>query len=261
MKPLVRLFERSGLPVFGLPERLAELYGGDFGFLRPAVYANFVGSVDGVVALPGPEESGQLISGGDEPDRFIMGLLRACADAVVVGAGTFRKGGRALWHPESVFPGAGEAYAQLRLKLGLSPHPLLVVVTASGDLDASQPALRDSLVLTTPEGERRLRGRLPSGSKALVPGGDRIGGQALVACLRDQGLRSLLVEGGPTLAGQLFREGLIQQLFLTTSPRLFGRAPGDGRKPLVEGVDLGGKPMGLLSVRAHESHLYLRYAL
>ena len=261
MKPLARLFERSGLPVFGLPERLAELYGGDFGFLRPGVYANFVASVDGVVAVPGPGEAGQLISGGDEPDRFIMGLLRACADAVVVGAGTFRKGGRALWHPESVFPGAREGYAELRLKLGLNTHPLLVVVTASGELDASHPALRDSLVLTTPEGERHLRGRLPSGSKALVPGGDRIGGQALVTCLHDHGLQSLLVEGGPTLASQLLRDGLIQQLFLTTSPRLYGRTAGDGRKALAEGVDLAGKPMGLFSVRAHESHLYLRYGV
>jgi riboflavin biosynthesis pyrimidine reductase len=261
LKPLARLFERTDLPVFGLPASLAERYAGDFGFQRPGMYANFVTSVDGVAALPGPGEAGAVVSGGDEPDRFIMGLLRACADAVVVGAGTFRKAGRSLWHPESVYPAAREGYAELRLKLGLSPQPLLVVVTASGELDASQPALRDSLVLTTAEGERRLRGRLPSGSKALVLDGDRIGGQALVACLHDRGLQSLLLEGGPTLAGQLIREGLVQQLFLTTSPRLFGRAAGDGRKALVEGVDLGGKPLGLLSVRAHESHLYLRYAL
>ena len=102
MKPLERLFEREGLPCFGLPAELAAAYGGDFGLGRPELYANFVASVDGVVALPGAGESGQRVSGGDEPDRFIMGLLRAAADAVLIGAGTFRTAVGDLWHPEAV---------------------------------------------------------------------------------------------------------------------------------------------------------------
>jgi len=90
MKPLGSLFEREGLPSCGLPAALAAAYGGDFGLARPEFYANFVASVDGVVALPGGCDSGQRVSGGDEPDRFIMGLLRASADAVMIGVGTFR---------------------------------------------------------------------------------------------------------------------------------------------------------------------------
>ena len=52
MNPIERLFERDGLPRFGLPAALATSYGGDFGLSRPALYANFVSSADGVVALP-----------------------------------------------------------------------------------------------------------------------------------------------------------------------------------------------------------------
>lgn len=88
MKSLERVFEREGLPSCGLPAALAEAYGGDFGIGRPRVYANFVSSVDGVVAFPAGGESGQRVSGGDKPDRFIMGLLRATADAVMIGSGT-----------------------------------------------------------------------------------------------------------------------------------------------------------------------------
>ena len=61
MKPLEVLFERHGLPTFELPTLLAEIYRGHIGFDRPTLFANFVASVDGVVALPIPEESGALI--------------------------------------------------------------------------------------------------------------------------------------------------------------------------------------------------------
>jgi riboflavin biosynthesis pyrimidine reductase len=59
----------------------------------------------------------------------------------------------------------------------------------------------------------------------------------------------------------MLKEDLIDELFLTVSPRLFGRWPEDQRKSLVEGVDLKGRFLELLSARRHESHLYLRYAL
>jgi len=261
MNPLEPLFDREGLPSWGLPAALEAAYGGGFGLARPELYANFVASADGVVSLPGGGESGHLVSGDDEPDRFIMGLLRASADGILIGAGTFRTAVGELWHPETVYPGAAESFAELRKKQGLRPHPLLVVVTGTGHLDTGQPACRDCLILTTPQGERRLRGTLPDGARLAVLGEQRIGGREMVDFLHAQGLQSILVEGGPTLAGQLFQEGLIEELFLTASPRLFGRYPGDQRKSLVEGVDLGGVTMELASLRRHESHLYLRFAL
>jgi riboflavin biosynthesis pyrimidine reductase len=260
MKPLARLFEREGLPSFPLPTALAATYGGDFGLHRPAVYANFVSSVDGVVSLPDAGESGRVVSGDDEPDRFIMGLLRACADAVLIGAGTFRKAGGGLWHPETVFPAARALFADLRRQLGLRPHPLLVVVTASGNIDLAQPALHDALVITTPQGEKHMQAGLPSGARVAMLEAP-ISGHSLLDVLHTEGLQTVLVEGGPTLLGQLLKERLIHELFLTIAPRLFGRSQGDGRKSLVEGIDVQGCFLDLLSVRGHDLHLYLRYAL
>jgi riboflavin biosynthesis pyrimidine reductase len=260
MTPLERLFERGGLPHAGLPAPLAALHDGDFGLARPGLYANFVSSVDGVVALAGDDESGHIISGDSEPDRFMMGLLRALADAVLVGAGTFRKAGKALWHPDGIYPAAGEQFVALRRQLGLRPQPLLVVVTASGAIDPAQPALRDALIITTPAGAARLRGSLPEGARTVVGDAQRIGGRALLDLLHAEGLQVILTEGGPSLAGELFEEGLVDGLFLTVAPRLFGRQLGDGRKGLIDGADLAGKGLTLASVRRHESHLFLRYA-
>ena len=262
MRPIQRLFEHEGLPAFGLPPALIARYGGDFGLTRPGVYANFVSSADGVVALANARgESGGVISGGSDADRFVMALLRACADAVVIGAGTFRKGIGDLWHPESAYPAAGGQFADLRRQLKLRPQPLLVVVTASGWIDPAQPALLDSLIVTTPGGQARLKGKLPHGARVAVLDSLPISGRSLVDLLNTEKLQVLLAEGGPSLVGQLFQEGLVDELFLTTSPRLFGRRPNDGRKSLIEGVDLTGQPLELLSVRRDESHLFMRYAV
>jgi len=190
-----------------------------------------------------------------------MALLRAFADAVLIGAGTFRKAQGGFWYPESVFPKAAASFAELRAALGSRPHPLLVVVTASGNIDTSQPALRDCLVITTSEGEARLRGALPSETELAVLGSGRIDCHKLLEFLHARGILAILTEGGPTLVGELLNENLINELFLTLSPHLFGRRSGDGRKSLVSGVDLGGRALSLSSVRRRESYLYLRYRI
>ena len=76
-----------------LPEGLRSRYDGNLSFPpapeeRPYCIANFVSTLDGVVSfnIPGQSEGAQ-ISKSNEEDRFIMGLLRASADAVLVGSG------------------------------------------------------------------------------------------------------------------------------------------------------------------------------
>jgi len=177
---------------------------------------------------------------------------------VLLGAGTFRKSGGHLWHADHVYPAAAARFAELRRKLGLRPQPPLVLVTATGEIDPAQPALRDAIVVTTPAGESRLRGQLPDTAR-IVAGPIRL--REVIELLRSEGVRVLLSEGGPSLVAQLAEEKLLDELFLTSSPRLFGRWPGDGRKGLIDGLDLRGTPLELLSARRHGSFLFLRYAL
>jgi riboflavin biosynthesis pyrimidine reductase len=230
------LYQRPGLPAYGLAPELSRLYGGELGFRQPCVYANFVASVDGVVALPVKEESGGIISKSNGADHFVMGLLRACAGTVLIGAGTFRKGEGQLWDAESIYPSQAAAFAALRRQLGLSRRPRFAVLSASGNVDRSQPALQhDAVVLST------------AGTTLA----------ALLAALP----QPILCEGGPTLIGQLIAGGLLNELFLTRSPNLFGRQKGDDRKALVEGELLSAIPLKLLSLRENDSYLFLRYGL
>jgi riboflavin biosynthesis pyrimidine reductase len=255
------LYERAGLARYDLPPALGAAYGSDLGFERPRVIANFVASVDGVVALATAGESGHVISGGSDPDHFVMGLLRACADVVMVGAGTFRHAPRDLFHAEAIYPPASALYAEVRARLGLPPRPRFVLVTGSGAVDASGPALEGALVVTTARGEARLRSALPANAEIVALAPEVLRVEGVLALLRERGAGLVLTEGGPSLFAELVAARAVDELFVTTSPALFGRFASDGRKSLADGVDLAKTPLDLLSLRRHGSHLFARYGL
>ena len=260
------MFESTDLAVGTLPVQLAELYDGGLAIRDGTVYANFVSSIDGIVALEGGRApSGGIISGRSEADRFVMGLLRAFADAVVVGAGTVRaEGGRALWTPDFIFPAAADAFRELRQALKRASSPRLVIVTGRGDLDPSDRALQaGALVLTTLDRAAELRRRLPRAAEVrAVSDGDRVQVDDIFRVLAVDGHRSVLTEGGPRLFGQLVASDRIDELFLTVSPVLAGQRD-DRSFGLIRDIEFGRtpKPGRLLSLRRHESHLFMRYGL
>jgi riboflavin biosynthesis pyrimidine reductase len=264
LEPLEVLYEPEGLRAFPLPEELSAVYGGSLGFPEPRLFANFVSTLDGVVAIPSVPGSTKLVSDRKELDRFVMGLLRACADALVMGASTFRGSSEARWTPGSIYPPSEAAFEQLRRALGRATPPELAVVTRSGRLDPEYPALQaGALVFTTDDGARRLEHDLP-GASTLIPLGDHVTPGLVVETLRARGHRLILSEGGPTFLGTLLDAGLVDELFLTLSPVVAGRSPEDPRLALVEGTALlprrrlAGR---LLGTRRGGAHLFLRYEL
>ena len=223
-------------------------------------------SIDGVVAGQGVTPG--AVSLRSEADRFTMGLLRACAGAVVIGAGTFRPDPRHRWTPGHIYPPAADAFARLRRHLGYPADPPLVVVTASGRLgDTLDALIPGSLVVTTRAGAAALSGRLPPGAEVVVlQAQGPVPLRAVTRLLAERGHRRVLSEGGPRLFGELLAEGLVDELFLTLSPVLLGGVPGAvglaGDVPLWSpGRSAHRPPVSLLGVRRHRSHLFLRYAL
>lgn len=264
LPPLEVLVDAVGQTAFELPDELASVYGGSLGFPEPHLYANFVASLDGVTAIPSVAQSSHLIAAGSEHDRFLMGLLRACADAVLIGAGTLHGSPRTRWTAERAYPPAAALYRELRARRGRPSQPTLVVLSGSGRIDTQHPALRErTLVLTSQQGATQLGARLPE-SAAILPLGDRpqLDPRAAVEALRAGGHELILCEGGPTLFGGFVGAALVDELFLTLSPALSGRPPGEPRLSLLENVALPQHVAGrLLSLRRSESHLFLRYAL
>ena len=193
-----------------------------------------------------------------------MGLLRAFADAVLIGAGTMRDTPGHLWTPDHVFPTLADEFAQLRKRLGRKAEPRLVLLTASGELDSEHPAIRHgALVLTTTTGERKLSGRLPKTCEvAALTDGTRLDMAGAIAHLNKAGYKVVLSEGGPHVIGQLLDRGLLEEIFLTVSPVVAGRSPDSSRLALVEGIQFlpqAGRWAELKSARRHGNHLFLRY--
>jgi riboflavin biosynthesis pyrimidine reductase len=260
------LYEPAGLVSLDLPAELAERYPGSLGFDGPRVVANFVSTLDGVVAIPSLERSNRLIADASADDRLVMALLRACADAILVGSGTLAAAPRSLWTAQSAFPEQADALAELRRRIGRPPVPELAIVTGSGLLDPSHPAFeRGALVLTTVAGAEALAGRLPEASEALPLGdGPAVDLGRVLELLRGRGRELVVVEAGPHLVGSLLADELVDELFLTLSPLLAGRMEGRTRLGLVEGLELlpDARAAGrLLGVRRGGAHLFLRYQL
>ncbi|HEX6762770.1 MAG TPA: dihydrofolate reductase family protein [Gaiellaceae bacterium] len=264
LRPLEVLVDATGPPTFELPDGLADVYGGSLGFTQPRLYANLVASVDGVTAIPGRPQSSHLIAAGSEHDRFVIGLLRASADAVLIGAGTLRDSPRTRWTPEHAYPAAADLYAELRRRRGRPPQPTLAVLTGSGRIDPRHPGLSErTLVLTSEQGAAELGRSLPR-TAAIVPLGSRppLAPHVAVEALRAGGHELILCEGGPSLLGGFVRAGLVDELFLTLSPALGGRPAAEPRLSLLEEADIPELlVLRLLSLRRAGSHLFLRYLL
>jgi riboflavin biosynthesis pyrimidine reductase len=264
IEPFTVLAEDDDLPRWDLPAEIERLYG-PHGLADECLVANFVESLDGVVAIPGLPRSHAVVSDDSEADRFVLALLRACADVVLVGAGTLAASPTGTWRVDKAYPEAAEAFAELRAARGLAEQPRVAVVTSGISFVPSHPVLEaGAIVLTT---ETAAAGIAESTTEAAevvaVNDGASVDLSAAVNVLRERGHGVIVSEAGPTLFGQLVAADLVDELFLTVSPFLAGHALAT-RLNLVEGVELlperrvAGR---LRSVRANESHLFLRYAL
>ena len=80
---------------------------------------------------------------------------------------------------------------------------------------------------------------------------------ALLRSLREEGVRALLSEGGPTLFGQMQAAGLVDELFLTIAPKLVG-----GVAPrIIEGDLPGVAELELAWLLERDGELFARYRL
>lgn len=192
---------------------------------RPWTYSNFVQSLDGIVSLKGKQASGAAISQSKE-DRWLMDLLRAHADAVMVGVNTLVEETE-LGERERgpVFRIMAEDCRDLRKALGRR-REMNIVVTGGARLDLADFRIFDgefvdTVIVTTRKGAARLAEKKTHPQvKVLVSGEEQFVDLPEVArMLRSElGIEHLLCEGGPTLYGYMARAGLIDEKFVTVSP-------------------------------------------
>ncbi len=274
LTPLESLLEMDRGAAIPLPPELARLYGSLAFPQRPDrvyVISNFVTTLDGVVALNETEHGGGGdISGFNQHDRMVMGLLRAVADAVIVGAGTLRSVPKHHWTAGYIYPPLADAYQQLRISLGKPSPPLNVIVTTRGAVDLNLPVFQSGevpvLIVTNTQGEERIRAQNPQPFVQLsaIQSDGPLSAQAILQEVNHfRQCELILVEGGPQLMGDFFAGQVLDELFLTLAPQIAGR-DGEAERPgLVMGKRFAPEdPLWgtLVSIKRGGSHLFLRYA-
>jgi riboflavin biosynthesis pyrimidine reductase len=197
-----------------------RLFGGDFyvspppGASRPACSLVFVQSREGNTVTNDPSALG-----GGKTDKHLIyeGLSQVAADAVLSGAKTILGTDIvfSVWHPELV---------RLRAALGKPRHPIQIIATLHGlDLDEyllfNVPDIR-VIVLTCASGASVMDRAF--GSRSWVTPIVMETPTDLPAAfdqLRQRGIARVSAVGGRTLATELIDAGLVQDLYLTTSPK------------------------------------------
>jgi riboflavin biosynthesis pyrimidine reductase len=261
-----------------LSDVLRRLYDGDLDFprdvTRPFIVANFVQTLDGIVSFKMPGLSGgSEISGRNEEDAFIMGLLRSCADAVMIGEETYRAAPGHLWTGQFVYPKLKDEFQALRCSLEKrTPHPLTIIASGKGNVDLNGALFKQSevksVVLTTKKGkeeiERRHGTTMPCDVQVLS-GETSLQASDMAALLYDiYGVKWLLHEGGPMLFAAFLQQDLVDELFLTIAPQVVGRGAMRERPAFSGQLAFGPDEArwgSLLSIKtAATGHLFLRYS-
>lgn len=207
--------------------RIAALYP------PPGLRVNLVASVDGGTKDAAGTTKG-LTAGAD---RVVLGAIRSVSDTVLVGAATLRA------EPELV---------------PRSTH--LTVLTTTGDFMGAtvREGVEEGRILVVgPSGvEDRARRTFHAPFEYFAVDGDRaVPLHVMLDALRDRGLERIVCEGGPRLVGQLLAAGLVDELCLTTMPRILGRP-----SVLFDGAAPGPRDLELLQLLADDGGaLYARW--
>jgi riboflavin biosynthesis pyrimidine reductase len=182
----------------------------------PAINTVFVQSADRNTGARNPSDLG----GGPTDTHLIYeGLSRVNADAVMTGASTIRGSQMILgvWHP---------ALVRLRQDLGLPRYPAQIVATRCGRLGIESELMFNVpevpvFVLTTPDAAtslaRRIEGRPWIGIAAAPDETHIVDGLRRLRV--EYGIRRVSCIGGRTLATELLDAGVVQDIYLTTSPK------------------------------------------
>ena len=185
-----------------------------------------------------------------DTDRFVLGLARARADAILT-TGKILREEPTLQHSYHDDPQLDRALAAWRADfLGRPSRPVSVVLTARGDIDPDHPLFRGPhsvYVLTGPAAARRLN-RRPLDPRHRVMERSELNPISALDYLRGEaGFATVSIEAGASTSGALYRPTLrIDELLLSVvrgrfprrrpaRPRLRVRArtgPGLRRSPL-----------------------------
>jgi 2,5-diamino-6-(ribosylamino)-4(3H)-pyrimidinone 5'-phosphate reductase len=162
---------------------------------RPYTFINMVATIDGKTVSGHRGED--VLDLGSDADHLLMRRIQDQADGVFIGATTLRAADK-RWDPKTRFR---------------------VVASNSGDVDYGLPYFQgggQGYIATSEASTFKTE----KGVERLEAGKDKLDLVLLLKKLRDLGSERLLCFGGSELNGQLLTLDLIDELFLTISPKV-----------------------------------------
>lgn len=213
---------------------------------RPLVGVNMVTSVDGRAQLAGTAEGL-----GSRADRRLMQLYRAGYDAVASGAGTLRA--------DDFYATLPADLAASRTASGRPAQPLGVLIAGKGPVPIERRFFSgspQSRAVTVGRDSPHAAEPLPNVETWVAPTPEPQP-DWLLARLAERGVRSLLIEGGPTVNAAFLEAGAVDELYWTVGPRLVAA----DALPMIAslGGDHGPIPLRLVSAHRTGDELFLRY--
>jgi riboflavin biosynthesis pyrimidine reductase len=223
---------------------------------RPLVAINMVTTVDGRAQVGG---SADALS--SRADRRLMRLLRAAFDAVASGAGTLRA--------DDFYSRLPEDLAAQRAEAGRPPQPTALVIAGRSALPtdrrwftyAEQPRVvvvgTASPHAPTDEGEAEE----PLAVETWVAPTELPEVPWLLERLVASGVRSLLLEGGPTTNAAFLAADAVDEVYWTVDASLVGSEALPMIAPIPNGSPWADSPRQgrLVSVHRAGDELFLRY--
>jgi riboflavin-specific deaminase-like protein len=183
---------------------------------RPRVLVNFAMSVDGKVSTfkLGPANF------TSKHDKRRLLEIRSLGDALLVGKNTVQTDNMSMGLPD-------EDLRKARLARGQTEYPLRVVLSNSGDIPPDLKIFRHRfspiVVYSTTRMNAANRQVLKQKAELHLTEGEKVPLEKVLEDLYQKHLvRTLVCEGGPSLARALAGIDAIDELFLTIAPFLFG---------------------------------------
>jgi riboflavin biosynthesis pyrimidine reductase len=210
----------------------------------PFVYANFLSSLDGRIALEDPRGETFLPKSLTSPEDFRLFLELECqADCLITHGGYLRAlaSGRLGNILQVGAHETGKNLVRWRLDRGLPAQPALVVASASLDFPMPESLREHGQTCLIATGQEADPGRVASwrekGYEIITAGaGSAVAGAELVRELGLRGYRTLYLIAGPQMLETMVRDRQLAAFFHTTAHRLLG---GEGFRSLLAGPELG----------------------
>jgi riboflavin biosynthesis pyrimidine reductase len=211
----------------------------------PFLYANFVTSLDGRIALVNRESGDSELPRGltSANDFRLFQELHAQADCLITHGGYLRAlaQGRLGNVLQVGAAGAGEELIAWRGQNGLTEQPAVVVASGSLDFPVHESIEAHSQRLYIATGERadlaRVRALQRQGFNVIFAGKSKmVEGGPLVDALGGLGYKSLYLIAGPRMLETMLRDQKLARLYLTIAHRLLG---GEEFHTMIPGPPLG----------------------